>query len=43
MKMTVFRLKKMQHLTDKMAEQMVKAQDLDNEIRKQLARVGYEF
>ncbi|MCB1650706.1 MAG: SAM-dependent DNA methyltransferase [Alphaproteobacteria bacterium] len=34
---------KMQHLTDKMAEQMVKAQDLDNEIRKQLARVGYEF
>ncbi|MFQ5443082.1 MAG: N-6 DNA methylase, partial [Nitrospinales bacterium] len=34
---------KMQTLTDALAEQMAQAQILDEEIRKQLARVGYEF
>ena len=34
---------KMKILTDQMAEQMAKSVDMDCEIRKQLARVGYEF
>ena len=34
---------KMKILTDQMAKQMAKSGDLDSEIRKQLARVGYEF
>lgn len=34
---------KMQELTKLLAEQMTKSQEMDNEIRKQLARVGYEF
>lgn len=34
---------KMKILTDQMAEQMAKSGDLDSEIRKQLARIGYEF
>jgi len=34
---------KMQVLTDQLAEQIAKSIDMDAEIRKQLARVGYEF
>lgn len=34
---------KMQELTRTLAEQMVKSQEMDHEIRKQLARIGYEF
>lgn len=34
---------KMQVLTEQLAEQMARADDLDAEIRKQLARVGYVF
>ena len=34
---------KMKIFTNQMVEQMAKSGDLDSEIRKQLARVGYEF
>jgi type I restriction enzyme M protein len=34
---------KMQTLTDTLADQMAQSQKLDDEIRMQLARVGYEF
>lgn len=34
---------RMQALTDQLAEQMAKSQELDGDIRKQLARVGYAF
>jgi type I restriction enzyme M protein len=34
---------KMQELTKTLAKQMAQSQEMDNEIRKQLARVGYEF
>ena len=34
---------KMKTLTEQLAEQMAKSDDLEAEIRKQLARVGYEF